>query len=78
MSCKETTAKINKLLDEAEVLITDVVASRTSFIKYAEKKLEEISKVWSSKGGNISLVYVRLETPVSGSMTREICSGAVP
>ena len=50
MSCKETTAKINKLLDEAEVLITDVVASRTSFIEYAEKKLEEISKVWSSKG----------------------------
>ena len=50
MSCKETTAKINKLLDEAEILITDVVASRTSFIEYAEKKFEEISRVWSSKG----------------------------
>lgn len=53
MSCKETTAKINKLLDEAEILITDVAASRTSFIEYAEKKFEEINKLWSSKEAGV-------------------------
>lgn len=68
MSCKETTAKINKLLDEAEVLITDVMASKASFLEYAEKKFEEISEGWSSKGvggWKLETSYPGLETSYS-------------